>query len=71
MVPPLARGAGTSSQSKDFEALLALALLDYQTAPYLVIEGEGKNRYRQAADFLYQAMQKGQHLCYKQIYLCG
>ena len=56
-------GLGQARSQKDFEALLALALLDYQTAPYLVIEGEGKKIGTvRLPDFLYQAMQKGQHL---------
>ncbi|HZK25125.1 MAG TPA: tRNA 2-selenouridine(34) synthase MnmH [Oscillospiraceae bacterium] len=56
-------GLGQARSQKDFEALLALFLLEHHAASYLVIEGEGK-RIGSATlpDFLFQAMEEGQHL---------
>lgn len=56
-------GLGGSRSQKDFEALLFFALLDLQEAPYLLVEGEGKKIGPVLLpDFLYHAMQEGQHI---------
>jgi len=56
-------GLGAARSQKDFEALLAYALLDYEDAPYLIIEGEGRRiGHVRLPDYLYTAMLQGAHI---------
>lgn len=59
-------GLGATRSQKDFDALLAYALLDYEHAPYLLVEGEGRRIGQvRLPDYLYTAMLKGTHILLK------
>ncbi|MCR3922747.1 MAG: tRNA 2-selenouridine(34) synthase MnmH [Firmicutes bacterium] len=56
-------GLGEAHSQKDFEALLALALMQYEHAPYLIVEGEGKRIGPVILPtFLFEAMGNGPHI---------
>lgn len=56
-------GLGEPRTQKDFDALLAYALMDYEDAPYLIVEGEGKRIGKVSLpDYLYTAMLQGSHI---------
>lgn len=58
-----AAGLGKPRSQKDFEALLAMALLANKNAPYLVVEGEGRRiGHVLLPDYLFRAMSEGRHI---------
>ncbi|MCW3489850.1 tRNA 2-selenouridine(34) synthase MnmH [Dethiobacter alkaliphilus] len=56
-------GLGKPRTQKDFEAHLFFALKEIETAPYVLLEGEGKKVGPVVLpDFLYSAMHHGEHI---------
>ena len=56
-------GLGPARSQKDFEALLAYALMEYKNAPCLIVEGEGKRiRAVHVPDYFFFAMNEGPHI---------
>ncbi|NLM46858.1 MAG: tRNA 2-selenouridine(34) synthase MnmH, partial [Firmicutes bacterium] len=56
-------GLGAPRSQKDFDALLALALMEKKHAPCLIVEGEGKRIGPvQLPDYFFTAMEKGPHI---------